>query len=123
MPTLVSRKYFTLGAPPAVVDVDYGMTDVVMTWNIEEIGMRLTTGLVINTGPTRLTGQYFKQGKYFVVTQTIRPSVFQQIGAMTPAGIRAREGTTEVWADELWPDVTWLEFISLVGDFYHQIIP
>lgn len=123
MPTLVSRKYFTLAAPPPVADVDVGLETVAATMQIEAIGSLLETGLMIQAGPVKLQGHYFKQGKYFEFVFAPKRSTFQANSFGVPAGVKTREGLRDDWGDEIWPDVTWIEYTYLVGDFYHRIVP
>jgi len=39
------------------------------------------------------------------------------------AGIKTKEGLQDDWGDEIWPDVTWIDYTYVVGDFYHRIVP
>ena len=123
MTTLVTRKYFTLGAPPAVLDVDVGLGILTVTMQIDSIGNMLETGGMFQAGPVKLSGHYFKQGKYFELPFIPMRGTFQANGSDMPAGVKTREGLREDWGDEIWPDVTWIEYTYLIGDFYHRIVP
>jgi len=123
MTTLVSRKYYTLGAPPPVADIDVGLETVIATMQIEALGNLLETGDTFQAGPAKLQGHFFKQGKYFEFQFSPRRSLFQASGLAVNAGIKTKEGLQDDWGDEIWPDVTWIDYTYVVGDFYHRIVP